>query len=120
MTAMKTTGVTLLVVLALAAVEARAQQEKSTVFDKVHWQRGPSVGNLGDIAEVRVPAGYVFAEANDTRVLMEAMQNPTNGHELGFLAPATLDWFMVFEFDDIGYVRDDEKGSLDADAMLES
>jgi uncharacterized membrane-anchored protein len=53
-------------------------------------------------------------------MLMEAMQNPVSGKELGFVAPAKLDWFVVFEFDDVGYVRDDEKGSLDPDAMLQS
>jgi len=85
----------------------------------VKWQQGPSIGNLGGIAEVRIPAGYVFAGANDTRVLMEAAHNPTSGNEMGFVADAGLDWFAVFEFDDVGYVRDDEKNSLDADAMLE-
>ncbi|MBW1794180.1 MAG: DUF2167 domain-containing protein [Deltaproteobacteria bacterium] len=89
-------------------------------LEEVKWQQGPSIGNLSGTAEVRVPAGYVFAGANDTRVLMEAMQNPTSGNEMGFIAPAGLDWFVVFEFDDVGYVRDDEKNSLDADAMLES
>ena len=88
--------------------------------DKVKWQEGPSIGNLGTTAEIKVPAGYVFANANDTRILMEAMQNPTSGQELGFIAPPGASWFIVFEFDEVGYVRDDEKGSLDADAMMES
>ncbi len=39
-------------------------------------------------AEVQIPAGYVFAGAHDTRLLMEALQNPTSGNELGFMAPA--------------------------------
>ena len=92
----------------------------SAAVDVVKWQQGPSIGNLGSIAEVHVPAGYVFAGANDTRVIMEANHNPTSGKELGCVAPAGQDWFVVFEFDDVGYVRDDEKNSLDADALLES
>jgi uncharacterized membrane-anchored protein len=48
------------------------------------------------------------------------MQNPTSGAELGFLASRTSDWFLVFEFDEVGYIKDDEKNSLDAEAMLES
>lgn len=89
-------------------------------FESVRWQEGPSIANLGSIAELRVPAGYVFAGGNDTRIIMEAIQNPTSGDELGFIAPAGLEWFVVYEFDDVGYIRDDEKNSLDADAMLES
>jgi uncharacterized membrane-anchored protein len=92
----------------------------STEIPGVSWQKGPSIGDLGTSAEVRVPSGYVFAGANDTRLIMEANHNPTSGREVGFLAPAGEDWFAVFEFDQVGYVRDDEKNSLDADALLES
>jgi uncharacterized membrane-anchored protein len=95
-------------------------QTQESPADKVKWQKGPSVGSLGEIAEVNLPEGYVFANAADTKILMEAMQNPVSGKELGFVAPAKLDWFVVFEFDEVGYVRDDEKGSLDSDAMLQS
>jgi uncharacterized membrane-anchored protein len=89
-------------------------------FEGVNWQEGPSIGNLGEIADVHIPAGYVFADANDTRKIMEVMQNPVSGNELGFVSPAGEDWFILYEFDDVGYVRDDEKSSLDADAMLAS
>jgi uncharacterized membrane-anchored protein len=91
-----------------------------TNFDEVDWQKGPSVGELGTTAKVGVPDGYVFAGAKDTRVIMEANHNPITGREIGFVAPGGEDWFAVFEFDDVGYVRDDEKDSLDAAALLES
>ena len=89
-------------------------------FEGVNFQQGPSLGDLGRIAEVHIPAGYVFANAEDTRKIMEAMQNPTSGSELGFVSPANENWFIDYEFDDVGYIRDDEKSSLDADAMLDS
>lgn len=114
---MKTRRTVLTGILTILSVSAYAQ---TPALDGVKWQQGPSIGNLGGIAQVRIPAGYVFADGDDTRVLMEAMQNPTSGREIGFVAPAGLDWFVVFEFDNVGYVRDDEKNSLDADAMLES
>lgn len=89
-------------------------------YEGVKWQKGSSVGDLGDIAQVKVPEGYIFANANDTRTIMEANQNPTNGRELGFVAPAGESWFAVFEFDDVGYVKDEDKDSLDANALLDS
>jgi uncharacterized membrane-anchored protein len=89
-------------------------------LEEVNFQKGPSLGELGTTAQVKVPDGFVFAGGNDTRVIMESMQNTTNGRELGFVAPAREDWFAVFEYDAVGYVKDDEKGSLDADAILES
>ena len=103
----------------LLTFSVQAQDIEST-FKRVQWQKGPSDASLGQIAQIRVPPGYVFADANDTRLLMEAMQNPPTGVELGFLAPADLNWFVVFEFSNIGYVKDDEKHSLDADAILKA
>jgi len=89
-------------------------------YENVTWQKGPSVGQLGINAEVKIPDGYIFAGARDTRTLMEANKNPISNTELGFIARSDEDWFVVFEFDDVGYVKDDEKTSLDADALLKS
>lgn len=89
-------------------------------YEGVKWQKGNSVGEFGDIAQVKVPEGYIFADAKDTRTIMEANQNPTNGREMGFVAPKGETWFAVFEFDDVGYVKDDDKDSLDANALLDS
>jgi len=89
-------------------------------FEGVTWQKGPSVGELGTHAQVKVPAGFVFAGASDTRTIMEANHNPVTGKEIGFVAPAGEDWYAVFEFDDVGYVKDDEKDSLDQKALLDS
>lgn len=86
----------------------------------VKFQDGPSVGALKTTASIKVPAGYVFAGAKDTKTIMESMQNTVSGAEMGFIAPKGEDWFVVFEFDETGYIKDDEKGSLDAAAMLES
>lgn len=95
-------------------------QEEETVWDKVQWQIGPSVAALDKWAEIKVPEGYLFANASDTRMLMEAMGNIVSNEEVGFFAPIDIAWFVLFEFDAIGYIKDDEKDSLDADAILDS
>ncbi len=107
----KSSYITFVVVAVLIPVLASVVygQTQDSPNEHVKWQNGPSVGVLGEIAEIHVPAGHVFAGASDTKILMEAMQNPTSGKELGFVAPEKLDWFVVFEFDDTGYVRDMKK-----------
>lgn len=87
---------------------------------KVNWQEGPCNVDLGSVAEVRVPEGHVFAGKADMKTIMEASQNIANGDEVGFLVGASGELAMIFRYDDAGYVKDDEKGSLDADAMLSS
>lgn len=86
----------------------------------IKWQEGPVTGSLGDIAEVNVPEGLVFADGEGTRSFLELNENPTNGSELGMVAAADFSWVATFEFSDIGYVKDEEKAELDADEILSS
>lgn len=112
-------------VFAWAAVApAQDQADQEHPLDRLQWQVGPGTAHIGFIAEIQLPEGYQFLEANDTQALLEALENPVSGAELGLLAPSgegpADDWFVVFEFDAIGYVKDDEKDQLDASAMLEA
>jgi uncharacterized membrane-anchored protein len=97
-----------------------AQDQSQSLPDSIAWQAGPGAAQLGSVAEIQVPAGYSFANGDDTRRLMEWMENPVNGKELGLVRPESFDWFVTFEFDDVGYVKDDDAKDLDADALLES
>ena len=109
------------VLLLLGQGAAIAQgQEDGGVLNQVQWEHGPCVSNLDKWAQIDVPDGFVFANGSDTRLLMEAMGNVNTGTEVGFIAPTSLDWFVVFEFDKIGYVKDDEKDDLNSAAILES
>lgn len=111
----------LLVLVASLVVPAiyYAQQPENSLSN-VKWIKGPAIASFEGIAEMSVPTGYVFANGADTRKIMEMMHNPPSGQEAGFIAPSDFNWFLVFEFDPVGYVKDDEKSSLDADALLNS
>jgi uncharacterized membrane-anchored protein len=95
-------------------------EKTNSILDKLNLVRGPAKAIMGSVAQVQVPEGYLFSDSKGTRTLLQAMGNPTNGRELGFLAPTNMDWFVVFEFDNIGFVKDDDKDKLDAAAMLKS
>ena len=97
-----------------------AEQEQASPLDSFAWVEGPNTGDLGKWAAVQIPADYRYLGAEDTQRLMELMQNPVSKSELGFIAPDDLHWFAIFEFDDSGFVKDDEKDKLDANAILGS
>lgn len=97
------------------SVDAEAQ--KKSDFD---WHYGPYTAKMKDIAEVRIPARFVFLDGKNTRKLMEAMGNVNTNLEVGMMAPEDLSWFVVFEFSEIGYVKDDEKDKLDPDVLMKS
>jgi len=83
-------------------------------------QKGPGKAQLADIAAINLPRGYRFADAENTRKFLEALENPTSDTEIGLVMPDGDDWFVVYEFDDVGYVKDDDRDKLDPDALLKS
>jgi uncharacterized membrane-anchored protein len=90
---------------------------------KVDWRPGPATVDVGrDLAELRLPEGFAFAGPEDTRAILERMGNRTDGSELALVVPEAEgeDWFLVFEWRGVGYVKDDEKDEIDADALLAS
>ncbi|HJZ66307.1 MAG TPA: DUF2167 domain-containing protein [Candidatus Acidoferrum sp.] len=93
--------------------------------DKIDWVDGPVVARLGDIAEIKIPEGYRFTGKEGTRKVLELTQNPASGSELGTIVPILGEedhesWFVIFEFNEVGYVKDDDRDKLDADALLKS
>jgi uncharacterized membrane-anchored protein len=89
-------------------------------LNSLQWTVGPGTAKVGNLAEIKVPEGARFTDSAGTRKMLEMMHNPTNGSELGLLTNDQLDWFVIFEFEDIGYVKDADKEKLDGQAMLES
>lgn len=86
------------------------------------WQECPCTGDLGN-ATVEVPAGMLFLDRASVPRFMEMLHNPTDGQERGVVLGQTAsgeNWFVVFSFNQTGYVKDDEKDSLDAEAILAS
>jgi len=81
---------------------------------------GPFQARLGQVAQIEVPEGYLFLNAEDTQAYMRRLGNNASGAELGTIANVDDNWFIIFEFDDIGYVKDTEKDQLDVDAIFQS
>jgi len=92
------------------------RQKVQQQLDSLSWIKSGSAPIAG-AAQFTVPDGYVFLNPSDTGKLMELMHNPSNGREY-FFAPEGLPWFAVLEYEQTGYVKDDEK--IDPDPLLES
>lgn len=103
------------------SAESTGEDESELPFA---WIEGPAEGRLGERAHIAIPPGFHFTDAEGAKMILEANENPTSGAELGLLANDSEtpgeSWFVVFEFSDSGYVKDDERDELDADALMES
>jgi len=85
-----------------------------------NWVEGPRTVSLGRVAELDLAEGYLFLGAKDAQALLERMGNVPDGSELGLVTSAAEgeNWFVIFENRDVGFVKDDDKDEIDADAIL--
>jgi uncharacterized membrane-anchored protein len=113
-----------------SAALADDPKSKEASGPKIDWIDGPITAKLGDVAQIKVPQGYRFTGKEGTRKFLELTQNPPNGSELGTIIPIETKgssdsepnnfWFVIFEFNEVGFVKDDDRDKLDANALLKS
>jgi uncharacterized membrane-anchored protein len=102
-----------------SATAAESEDSETRKFlSSLNWKRGPAEADVGSYAKIKIPEGYWFTAAEGTRKLMQAYGNLTTGNEIGLLSPTNLEWFVIFRFSDVGYVKDDDKNKLDAEKLL--
>jgi uncharacterized membrane-anchored protein len=104
----------------ILAMVPQVHAQAASEFSQIGWEHGPAAARVGNLATMNIPKGFVFTQAAGAKKFLELTENPPSGAELGILAPEDLSWFAILSFSDIGYVRDDDKDSMDADAMLRS
>ena len=108
------------------ADDPKDDSKKETSQPRIPWIDGPTTARLGDIAEIKIPAGYRFTGKEGTRKFLEMTGNPPGGDELGTIIPVSTSdddkefWFVIFDFNATGYVKDDDRDKLDPDGLLKT
>jgi len=100
------------------ASSGTAQDRSGDVSQQIqalNWKTGSQIGRIGTEASIALSPDLGFLGSADTRRFLELNGNPPRDDHYT-LAPKSLRWFSVFEFDRSGYVRDDEK--IDPDELL--
>ena len=103
------------------AVESDAKpktREEALQRAGVKLQAGPATVPLGKTAELKLPADHHFVVKESLDRFYELTQNVRSGNEVGVvLAPG---YMLFFDYDDAGYVKDEDKDKLDADKLMKS
>ncbi len=110
-----------LALLAFAAIPVLATEEAASQGPKIDWIQGPDEITMGNnLATLQLPENFVFADGENTRRLMKAMHNGITDQEIGLVTPAdeNAHWYIIFEYDPMGYVKDDEADKIDAEGIL--
>ena len=88
---------------------------------QVNWIEGPTVVDLGEnLAQLNIDEKYLFANAEDAKKIMEYYGNMISDNEIGLIAPIdpAKDWLVLFEYEAMGYIKDDDASELDAETIL--
>jgi uncharacterized membrane-anchored protein len=114
-------------VLCLFCLSLRAQgngeklpTSKASSMDRLAWIEGPTNVNLVGRATLKIPKGFRFLEAKGAQEFLKKTGNRPSGQETGLLMHTQDEWWVILEFEEIGYVKDDEKKELDADKLIAS
>lgn len=96
-----------------------AVQQYLKLYSQIEWIAGPAEAKIGPNATIQVPEGYKLTGKAGSQLWNQITQNPPD-QTLATLMPESEEWFTAFSFDEVGYVKDDEKTELDADGIFES
>jgi uncharacterized membrane-anchored protein len=101
------------------------EEELRRRFQSIRWEAGPMTGTLGREAQVDVPEGCRFTGSAGTKTFMELNENPVSGDERGTILCRGQEensgtWFVVLTYRGSGYVKDDERESIDPDQLLKT
>ncbi|MCQ6558609.1 DUF2167 domain-containing protein [Paenibacillus mendelii] len=91
---------------------------------ELNWVMGSGqTVDLGDnLAQLKLDESLVFLNGADTETfLINAGGKPT-GKEIGAVFPTAEDqqWVLYFDYDETGYIDEEEKDEIDAEALLQS
>ncbi len=100
-----------------AGETAAAADEYDRKVNELAWIKGPTSVPVGNNSKLTVPDGYLFLDAANTAKFDELNENFSNGKDV-MIGPADHAWAAYLQFDDGGYVKDNEK--IDADALLKT
>lgn len=84
----------------------------------VKLQNGPSTVPLGKVAELKLPEGYAFVGKDSLDRFFELTRNMRSGNEVGVVMGPK--YMLYFDYDEIGYVKDEDKDKLDAEKLMKS
>lgn len=110
-------------VVTLCAQEGNEAQSEQQITFAMIKQEFPSaqnegVGDIGSQAQIKVGEGMVFLNGKDGDRLLQSWGNLPSVMD-GLLMSDDASWCITFQFEAVGYVKDDEKEEIDADAILE-
>ena len=110
---------------AQTAADSAARKARLAKFATIEWLTGPSKGRLGSIGEIQIPKGCRLTQEQGAKTYLELTENIPTDEEVGLMLCKDRNdedgqWWVVYTYDPSGYVKDEEKKTLNANEILSS
>jgi uncharacterized membrane-anchored protein len=103
---------------------AQTGRSADSLFSSIVWQGPGSEAKISYVARMIVPQHCKFTDESGVPAFLETTHNVPDpdvaGIALCFPVDSSSPWFVMFEYDPSGLVRDTDKNSLDAKKILAS
>ncbi|HLP76427.1 MAG TPA: DUF2167 domain-containing protein [Candidatus Paceibacterota bacterium] len=86
--------------------------------DLINWVNGPARANIGANAEIEVPPGFSFTSGQDAVTVLKIMNNPAPSTLAGIITPASRKYFIVLEYNSVGYVKNAGRQKINSPSVL--
>src|SRR5262245_54230496 len=87
---------------------------------KIAWVTGPAKVELGGLAQARILEGFRFADAENAKTVLDTTRAAVPDGLLGVISPISGDYYVVLQFNELGYMPDPGKQPLDEDSVLKT
>ncbi|EAA7245694.1 DUF2167 domain-containing protein [Salmonella enterica] len=82
---------------------------------------GPAKINLGDKATLKLPAEFTWIPAKESAIFMREIGNYVDDEYFyGLVFKKEMNGYISIEYDDSGYVKDDDAKNWDADELMDN
>jgi uncharacterized membrane-anchored protein len=108
-------------VLTIACLQANsswAQPSVPAALQGADWINGPGEASLGSAADIKIPQGYSFTDAQGARAYLQVKGSPIPEGLVGILMPDAGDWRIILKYSEPGYVKDVAAEDLNAQTLL--
>jgi uncharacterized membrane-anchored protein len=89
--------------------------------EKLQWQKGPLQAQLGEQAQLQLPAAYSFLDAKQTRAMLARLGHDAAQKTFGMVVEdpeADKSWAVILEWEDGGLVKDDDAKTWTPEAVF--
>jgi uncharacterized membrane-anchored protein len=116
------------VIICKSPVWAQSDSAQQDKIDKAYQeakqvqQVGPAEIKLLDHAKLNLPPNYIYVPQPQADMLMQSFGNPNNATMVGLILPANEDedWVLTIDYEEVGYIKDDDAKNWNVDELLNS